>query len=245
MTVTANAVTMRWFWASLNLRSLLVPAGALFIVLAVITSIHLLPRTREGEACIVPSMYFFIAFGWYLLAIARPGSSSSYFTETAIAGSWVIGLAIARASTTEPRLLMFCSGSLIAILALAVPPQILRASQQYKAEGNKDQIATALASVPHSRGRYVMADVYYVLDVYESGQQPLINDSFQFTSSSDSGRLSAIPMLEALKRRTVPYAVLFNTPDWHLKAGYGLRYWPTSVMEFVKENYECNALGRT
>lgn len=245
MTITANALRLSYFWAALNLRSLLSPAGALFIVLAAIGSIYLLPRNRQAESNIVPSVYFFIAFGWYLLAIARPGSSSSYVTETAIASSWVISLAIARPRGTQPRLLMVWSGWLLAILAIAIPPQIVRASQRYHLLGNKDRIAGVLASSPLTPGQYVMTDVYYVLDVDESGHQPLINDSAQFTSSVDSGRLSAVPMLEAFKQRSVPYALLFNSPDWHLQRTYGLRYWPTSVMAFVKENYECNDLGQT
>ena len=102
-----------------------------------------------------------------------------------------------------------------------------------------------LAGLRVVEDEFILSDVSHTANVVEAGLRPLVNDSYQYTAMIDSGAAKPDPLMEALKHQKVPYLVLENTFEWHSSLPYGERYWPTDVLDYLKQNYEFVTVVKT
>lgn len=214
-----------------------------FVVLALSASAILLAASKGRRSYeTVVSLYFLVALSWFLLSVARPGSSYYYFIESAVSGSLVIGgllsYYLAANKNESLRLALFV---LVVIVVVQVVHQVEDTTRTYDNRGEQAKVTKVLSELKVGQGEYVLSDARYTLDVIQAGHRPLIVENFAYTLMADNGVISIEPLMNELRRGKVPYLVLQNTLDRHSRLQYGARYWPVKVLGYLTDNYSCGA----
>ena len=207
-----------------------------FVALAIgACTVLLMKAMPKGNLAIV--MYFLISVSFFVISIGRPGSSYSYFLDAAISGSLAIGVLLLPGREDMRPLTTCVIAALLPSMLAGVPSglaELVRFS--YDDHDEHAQILQRLSRLNVKPGEYVLSDVIPTADVVEAGFSPVVNDSFQYTLLVRKRRLSAEPLMQLLRERRVPYAVLQNTLDWHKMVH---DYWPSEVIDYLSQNYAC------
>jgi hypothetical protein len=241
MTIAGNAVKLTPLHiADFGIARITSP----FVVLALAASaLFLFARGARRQVDVAASLYFLIALCWFVVSVARPGSGSHYFVQSAMGGSLVIGLLISKYGADGN----WASFKLAVILLML--SMLLNLAPQFgwaaRALGNgrvQPETTRALSNLKTGPEEYILADPQYSLAVVEAGHRPIINDSHPYTLMVENGIVSTKPLMDQLRNNRVRYLVLVDTLEKHARGRYGSRLWPVEVVDYLAQNYSCTLI---
>jgi len=82
----------------------------------------------------------------------------------------------------------------------------------------------------------------HTYDLVKAGHKPLIYDNFQYHLMSVNGIVTYEPIFDLIRSGRVPYVILDDTFESHYNRKYSERFWPTALLDNVKENYNCRTV---
>jgi hypothetical protein len=215
-----------------------------FVIAAVAASGILLVSVRGSrDVGTAAAVYFLSGLAWFVISVGRPGSSYSYFLDGAIGACLVLPLLLYRYSLLGNWTAQIFAFLVVTLAVMVQLPTHVQLTVMTSGDArDESEIMKSLAGLRSRPGEYVLADPLYVWDVIKSGRTPLVTNSYQYTLMNDNGLLSVKPLLDLLQGRKVPYLVLQNDLEWHATLAYGDRYWPQSVVQYLRRNYTCQRL---
>ena len=243
-TVTGNAARPdfgRAFIATFeNTLPFVVPA----LVIAAAASWLWSARLRSARG--VVSLAALLSFAGFMVSSSRPGSSANYLLEFAVLAT-VILAAVINDELTDSALTVR-SGLVLTLIAVVLSADLPRryallAQSASRYGGDRAVARSVLSDIKTSADEFILTAPDYARETIETRHTPLVYDALQFTLMQDNGKVSDVPILEALRGGRVRHAVLKDDLDIEEQKGYGRRNFSSETLRYLRDHFDCRSVS--
>lgn len=174
---------------------------------------------------------------------ARPGSSANYFLEAVALGVLLIAIHLPAEGRSSRQSGWISVGALVTVfLAVHLPSQ---AALLARDPPDRHLSSEVLRRLDVERGEFVLSDPEFVQPLLDTGFEPLVVDSYQFTMMADGGLLSDSILTKPMREGKVPFVLLSESPARYEDDRFGRRTQTRGVLDMIERAYRCSPAGET